>query len=54
MAKGKVQMANGCMESSSSQSAVSKLHEPSAPDSELLACYREMANDLEHEAEALE
>ena len=54
MAKGKVQMANRCSESSGRQSAVSRLHEPSARENELRAGYREMANDHEHEAEALE
>ena len=38
----------------SQQSAVSRLREPSGRDGELLAGYREMANDQEHEAEALE
>jgi hypothetical protein len=42
------------MKSDSRQSAVSRLHEPSSRDSGLLAGYREMANDQEHEAEALE
>ena len=42
------------MKSGSRQSAVSGLHAPSARDGELLAGYREMANDQEHEAEALE
>jgi len=39
---------------SSGQQAVSGLHEPSARDGELLASYREMANDREHQVEALE
>jgi hypothetical protein len=42
------------MKSDSRQSAVSRLHEPSSRDSGLLAGYREMANDQEHETEALE
>ncbi len=42
------------MKSGSRQSAVSGLYEPSARHGELLAAYREMANDQEHEVEALE
>jgi hypothetical protein len=55
MAKGKVQMANGWTESTSTQpAAASRLLEPSQPGSELLAGYHEMANDPEHEAEGRE
>jgi hypothetical protein len=42
------------MKSGSRQSAVSGLYEPSARHGELLAAYGEMANDQEHEVEALE
>jgi hypothetical protein len=42
------------MKSGGWQSVVSDLYEPSARDGELLAGYREMANEQEHEAEAME
>jgi hypothetical protein len=42
------------MKSDSRQPAVSRRREPSPRDGELVAGYREMANDKEHEAEALE
>jgi hypothetical protein len=42
------------MKSDSRQPAASGLHEPGPRDGELLSGYREMANDQEHEAEALE
>jgi hypothetical protein len=60
MAKSKMQMANGFVDSStgrasgSRQSAVSPLYGPSASEGELLAGYRAMASDQEQEAEALE
>jgi hypothetical protein len=55
MAKGKVQVANGCTERSGRQSAaVSRLHEPAAAERELLAGYRALARDRAQETEALE
>jgi hypothetical protein len=42
------------MKSEGGQSAASRLREPTARDGELLAGYRAMANDQQHEAEALE
>jgi hypothetical protein len=59
MAKSKRQMANGFVESGTGpapcswEPVVCRSHEPVAPESESLAGYREMANDHEHEAEAL-
>ena len=47
-------MKSGGSQSGGRQSAVGRLHGPGARDGELLAGYREMANDGEHEAEALE
>ena len=38
----------------SRQSSASRIPEPGARDGELLAGYREMTSDQEHEAEALE
>jgi hypothetical protein len=55
MAKGKVNTANGCRQSSSGQpAAVGRLHEPNAAEGEFLAGYAAMARDRAQEAEALE